>query len=558
MILSLHIENIAVVKKLDIDMKNGFTVLSGETGAGKSIIIDCLNLLGGARADREMIRSGESRAEVSAVFSDINSNAMSRLSELGFYAEDGVIMLSRTLSVDSASQARLNGRLIPLTMMREVATVLFNIHGQNDNQILLDRKNHIGIIDTYGGYLELLEAYSALYLELNEIKKSISSLNSDAMETNRLREMLKYQIEDINSTKLRQGEEEALIAESNKLQNAERIQKYRNLVDRALNGSEKGVGAIYLVERAESALSQLCEMVPEAENLSKRLLNIKYEMDDISATLSSVSDVQEGDPTERIDRIEARLDTISKLKRKYGATVEEILKFRDQAQERLDLIENSDDELVRLSERLNDLTERASEVALEIRRKRVDASRSLTRKITEVLEFLDMPKVRFEIAVEPLVEFDSRGLDKVEFLISANPGEPLLPIDRIASGGELARIMLSLKSVLNECDGIDTAVFDEIDTGISGKTSRKVGIKLRHIAKSTQVICVTHSAQIASLANQHLFISKGEDNGRVFAAIRELDMDGRIEEIARILGGIEISDTQRLAAKEMIYEGDSL
>ena len=378
------------------------------------------------------------------------------------------------------------------------------------------------------------------------------------MENNRLREMLRYQIKDIESVKLSVGEEEALIAESKRLQYAEKIKKHCMLVDRALRGSEKGAGASYLVDRAAQALGQLVDAIPEAQSLSERLNEVKYELDDIAEAAYSLCDVSDGDPTAKIDKIEGRLEAISKLKRKYGATVEDILKFKEDAEARLDRIDNSEEELEKLESRLSEVSAETERIALEIRSKRREAARSLTEKVTETLTFLDMPKFRFKVAVEPVSDFSPRGLDSAEFLISANPGEPLMPMIKIASGGELARIMLSLKSVLNQCDGIGTAVFDEIDTGISGKTSRKVGIKLRQIASDTQVICVTHSAQIASLANSHLFISKSEVDGRMQTAISELDYEGRVEEIARILGGIEISDIQRRAAREMIDEGASL
>lgn len=558
MILSLHIENVAVVKSLDIDMRGGFTVLSGETGAGKSIIIDCLNLLGGARADKDVIRSGERSACVSAVFGELSDTARAMIEDIGFSVDDGTVMLTRTVSADAASVARLNGRVITLSLLREIAAALFNIHGQNDNQRLLDKNNHLSLLDTYAGCESAVSDYSRLYRDILHIRCEIDSFKKDAMENNRLREMLRYQIKDIESVKLSVGEEEALIAESKRLQYAEKIKKHCMLVDRALRGSDKGAGASYLVDRAAQALGQLVDAIPEAQSLSERLNEVKYELDDIAEAAYSLCDVSDGDPTAKIDKIEGRLEAISKLKRKYGATVEDILKFKEDAEARLDRIDNSEEELEKLESRLSEVSAEAERIALEIRSKRREAARSLTEKVTETLTFLDMPKVRFKVAVEPVSDFSPRGLDSAEFLISANPGEPLMPMIKIASGGELARIMLSLKSVLNQCDGIGTAVFDEIDTGISGKTSRKVGIKLRQIASDTQVICVTHSAQIASLANSHLFISKSEVDGRMQTAISELDYEGRVEEIARILGGIEISDIQRRAAREMIDEGASL
>jgi len=554
MILSLHIENIAVVKSLDIDLDGGFTAMTGETGAGKSIIVDCLGVLGGARADKDMIRRGESVGEVSAVFGGINQRAKDIISELGFSTEDDTVMLSRTVFADAPAKARLNGRAITNSVLREISAALFNIHGQNDNQRLLNRENHLALLDIYAGCEEIVEEYSEIYKAVLHTRCRLDALSRDVMENNRMREMLRYQIEDIAALKLKEGEEEALVAESKRLQSAERIKKSCSLVERAVNGGDKGAGAIYLVDRAQSALLQISDAIPEAKALAERMGDVRYELEDICATMCDISGVADEDPTARIDKIEGRLDAISKLKRKYGSTVEEILKFKADAEARLDMIENSEEQTELLTRELKELEAKARDKALEIREIRARAAESLTARVVENLVFLDMPKVRFRIALEPTAELTARGLDAAEFLISANPGEPLMPMIKIASGGELARIMLSLKSVLNECDGIDTAIFDEIDTGISGKTSRKVGIKLREISAGTQVLCVTHSAQIASLATSHLFISKSEQDGRTCTAVTELDEAGRIEEIARILGGIEVSDTQRQAAREMIYE----
>ncbi len=557
MILSLHIENVAVVKSLDIDFKKGFTVLSGETGAGKSIIIDCLSLLGGCRADKELIRNGETRAEVSALFS-LNDAAAEVLESIGISADDGTIALSRTLSAETASQVRINGRAVTMSMLREISAALFNIHGQNDNQKLLDKKNHLRLLDSFAGCEADVADYLSDYKEIVKLRSDIEAFDRDVMENNRLAEMLRYQIEDINSLKLKDGEEETLSARSKKLQSVERIEKCLMLVDRALSGGERSAGAIYLIDKASSALTQLGDAVPEASELASRLLDIKYELEDISESAASLDSGVEGDPGAEIDRIESRLDAISKLKRKYGQNIREILEYRDEAQKKLDMIENADDQKAELCQKLGALCDVAKKKALGIREKRKRAAIALRKSVTENLAFLDMPKVRFEVGLEDSADFTPLGLDECEFLVSTNTGEPLMPMIKIASGGELARIMLSLKSVLNECDGIGTAVFDEIDTGISGKTSRKVGIKLREISKNTQVLCVTHSAQIASLATSHLYISKSEKDGRVETAVSELDDNGRVEEIARILGGIEISELQRSAAREMIEEGRAL
>ena len=558
MILTLHIENIAVVKTLDIDLDTGFNVLTGETGAGKSIIIDCLNLLGGCRADKEMIRNGETRAEVSAVFGELGKATLDVLSELGLSSEDGTLMLSRTLSADSASQVRVNGRLVTMSMIKEISSTLFNIHGQNDNQRLLDRKNHLSVLDTFARCEGAVAEYNEIFKQIVDVRNIIAAFDRDVMENNRLREMLKYQIEDIAALKLKAGEEETLSAKLKKLESAERIEKCLSLVERAINGGERSMGAVYLADKAASSLEQISDALPDAAELSARLADIKYELIDIAECAAALSDGGCDDPSAEIDRIEARLDAISKLKRKYGQTVEEILAYREEAQKRLDRLENSEDEKQELSEKLKSLSQRARALALSVREERRRAAHLLKKSVMENLAFLDMPKVRFEVSLTDARDFNANGLDECEFMIATNAGEPLMPMIKIASGGELARIMLSLKSVLNECDGIGTAIFDEIDTGISGKTSRKVGVKLCGISNGTQVICVTHSAQIASLAATHLYISKGEKDGRVMTSVQRLDDEGRVEEIARILGGIEISELQRSAARELIEEGKSL
>ena len=553
MLQSLHIENVAVVKRLDVDFSAGMTVLTGETGAGKSIIIDSLNLLSGSRADKELIRSGSDRAEVSAVFSALSEETVVALSELGFENEDGTIMLSRVMT-QSSSSARINGRPVTLALLREVSALLFGIHGQNDNLRLLDPKNHIEILDAYAENKEKREKYYELYRRILHIRAEIDSIVKDSRERIRVREMLKFQIDDIDSAKLREGEEEALEALVGKLRHLERINKCCALVEKALQGS-KGMGAIYLTDRASSALESISDAVPEAEALSSRLAEVKYELEDIAATVGELCELGDGDPTARLDKAEGRLDAISRLKRKYGSTVEEILQFRREAAEKLEYIETADDRKADLEDELERLCREAKELAKALRESRKRAALGLTRSVKETLTFLDMPKVAFEVSINAAPEFNPYGLDEVEFLISANPGEPLMPMARIASGGELARIMLSLKNVLNLADGIDTVIFDEIDTGISGKTSRKVGIKLKEIGKDAQVICVTHSAQIASLAHAHLFVSKKEVEGRTESAVSSLNDEQRVSEIARILGGIEITSAQRTAAREMILEG---
>ena len=553
MIKSLRIENIAVVRSVDIEFDNGMTVLSGETGAGKSIIIDSINLLLGSRADRELIRKGETQARVIAVFENINEKALAKLAEFGYDSDDGAVMISRIIG-ESSSSVRINGSPATLSVLREIAGTLINIHGQNDNQQLLNPKNHIHILDSYAAVGNELEEYKVFYKRMLTIEAEIDSASKDSMEQARMAEMLRFQISDIDSVRPKEGEEEMLEETVLKLRNLEKISKSCALVEKALMGG-KGMGAIYLTDRAAGALEAVSDSVAEAEALAERLNNIRYELEDIASAVSAISDVGSEDPTAKLDKAEARLDAISKLKRKYGSTVAEILRFREDAARKLDLLENADCRIEELKKELKEVSEKADIAAEKLYEKRKNAAKGLTFGVTDTLVFLEMPKVRFEVSVKKTGKFNAYGKDEVEFLISTNPGEPLLPMAKIASGGELARIMLSLKNVLNQCDGIETVIFDEIDTGISGKTSRKVGIKLKEIGRNSQVLCVTHSAQIASLADRHLFISKNEVEGRMETEVRSLDMEGRIGEIARILGGIEITDAQRKAAEEMIAQG---
>ena len=554
MIQSLHIENIAVVKSIDLDFGEGLTVLSGETGAGKSIIMDSLGLLLGNRAEKELIRTGEERAEVSAVFSELSRETLALLEELGFSTTDDSIMLSRTMT-QSSSSARLNGRAIPLTLLREIAGKLFNIHGQNDNQQLLDPKNHVSLLDAYAGCEEECAAYAEVYRQILHKRAEIDTLQRDAKEQARLCEILRFQIADIDAGKLKVGEEEALTELTKKLRSVEQITKCVTLVEKALKGGEKGKGAIYLTDRSAEALTAISDALPETEELIERLSNIRYELEDIAECVADLDEFGGDDALEKLDRAEGRLSTIEKLKRKYGSSVEEILAFRQDAAEKLDAIEHVEDRMIELREELANIESNAKAMATNLSQKRRSAAKGLTEKLRETLEFLDMPKVRFEVGMKATRDFSPVGCDEIEFLIATNAGEPLMPMAKIASGGELARIMLSLKNVLNECDGVNTVIFDEIDTGISGKTSRKVGIKLKEIGKSAQVLCVTHSAQIASLATHHLYISKQEIDGRVQTKVQELDEEGRVAEVARILGGIEVTEAQREAAREMIAEG---
>ncbi|MBE6530192.1 MAG: DNA repair protein RecN [Ruminococcaceae bacterium] len=552
MLTSLQIENIAVIRQVNVDFHSGFSALTGETGAGKSLLIDSLNLLLGNRVSRELVRTGESRAIVSAVFESISEPVITELSEMGISCEDGVLLLQKTLFADGKSQTRMNGQIVTQAMQKKVAGMLVSIHGQSDSQKLLQKSGHLSLVDSYCKPDAELKTYRGVYHAYRELESKLAALSADTAETLRRKEMLLYQIADIDALKLREGEEEAAEKERDRLLNLEKLNQNADLAYRALSGGEK-INAAALVRRAGSAISALSGIVDGAGELADRLSRVESELTDISETVLSFADNDIEDPTARIDRLESRLEAIAKLKRKYGSSIAEILAFRSRAAEELELIDCSDDRREELEIECNRLRKETEKLAGILHEKRKNAVRAITEQVTETLAFLDMPKVRFDIALSPC-EPNENGTDEAEFLIASNPGEPLLPMTKIASGGELSRIMLSIRSVINDRDGAGTVVFDEIDTGISGKTSRKIGIKLLQTAKNAQVLCVTHSAQIASLADTHYQVSKTEREGRSETKVRKLTADERVEEIARILGGIHITDAQREAAREMIEE----
>ncbi len=551
MIHSFHIENIAVIRRADIELDQGFSVLTGETGAGKSMIIDSINLLLGNKVPREIIRTGAERATVSAVFESLSEDVTVRLAEMGFSSEDGTWMLQKTLSLDGRSRALLNGQAITQSVQREIARLLISIHGQNDNQKLLQKGTHLSLVDAYARPHDL-EEYRETYAELRRVQKEIASISQSEAEKLRLREMLSYQIADIDALKLVDGEEERLTRERDRLANAEQINRLASGVYRALRGSEKG-SAMELVSRSERALEALSSMIEGAETLAERLSAVYSELEDIAELSMAFCDDDREDPTARIDRIEGRLDAISKLKRKYGGSIAEILTFRNTAAVRLVGLENADEHLAKLQKQEQALLIKAKALAANLTKERKKAAEEIEAAVLQTLAFLDMPKIKFKVGFSPC-DLCEGGADDVEFLVATNPGEPLLPLIKIASGGELSRMMLALRTVLGDREGVGTVIFDEVDTGVSGKTARKVGLKLLEVSRTVQVICVTHSAQVSSLADAHYLITKTEKEGRAETAITLLDTSDRIEELARILGGISVTDAQRAAAREMLEE----
>ena len=559
MLLSLHIENIAVIKCVDFDFRPGFMVLTGETGAGKSIVIDSINLLLGAKSERELVRTGAPSAMVSGLFGDLSDGIVAKLSDIGIdIGEDGTILVQRILTSDGRSKINVNGRTVSLALLKSITPLLVNIHGQSDTASLMDSKNHLELLDTYAKNGDILTEYSVAYNDLEAIRRQIADITAKARESARLKEILEYQIADIDSLSLRDGEEEELIEKKVKIKNSEKITRNSEFVFKALKGSEKG-SVSYLLDRSVTALSQLADVVPNYREYSERLRDVLYQVDDIAEEVYAVLGDSEGDPEDALNRIESRLDKISKLKRKYGLTVAAVLAFRDKAAEDLETLENSDALLKSLVSKERTAYKKALALANKLHDSRVAASKGLEGAVKETLEFLDMPKVVFFVSMREQYSGEDKvltpvGSDNVEFYISANRGSDAQPLSKIASGGELSRIMLALKSVIADKDGIPTIIYDEIDAGVSGKTARKIGIKMLDLSKSAQLFCVTHSAQIASLADLHFLISKSDVNGATETGVRELDTDGRIAELSRILGGIDITEAQRAAAVDMLND----
>lgn len=559
MLISLHIENLAVIKCIDIDFFDGFMAMTGETGAGKSIIIDSINLLLGAKADKELIRTGESSAMVSGVFRNLSEATYDILRENGVSDDgEGNILIQRTVSADGRSSIKINGRTVTLTVLRDVASALVSIHGQSDTAALSDENYQLNLIDMYAGTEALISEYKEHFSRFEKIRQEKRELMAKEHERERLSEILSYQINDIDSYSLHDGEEEELVERKMKIKSSERILKNAGFAFKALKGSEKG-SVSFLLDKSATALEQISDVVGEFSEYSEKMREILYQVEDIAEEVyAQISDMDDN-PDDALNEIESRLDKISKLKRKYGLTVKDVLEFRERAAEELQALENSDELIKKLEKEELSAYDESLKIAEQIHAKRVLAAGKIETEVKKTLEFLDMPKVVFFISVtEELEEGKKRlsptGYDTVTFFISANRGVDPQPLSKVASGGEMARVMLALKSVIADKDGTKTIVFDEIDAGVSGKTARKIGIKMQSLSKNTQILAVTHSAQIASVADVHYLISKSDVNGATETAVNLLDRDGRIAELSRILGGIAVTEAQKKAAIDMLDE----
>ncbi len=550
MLASLHIENIALIRRLDLELDEGFCAFTGETGAGKSILIDSIGLLCGARGERELIRSGEDYALVEGMFfaTQETSNALEALEV--FPDEDGSFFLQRRLNVDGRSIAKIGGRTVPLAKLREAASYLLNIHGQQDTQTLSGEDRQRDLLDRFASDGILLDSYREAYRNHARIKREMRELTERAEALEERRDLLSYQVQELTHAKLRAGEEAELNAEHALLANSEKVVENAHDAFGALYAEEQS--ALAQLKRAMTAVGRLVPIVSECKEYLDRLDDVKAELTDIAESLSPLTADRE-DTAGRLDAVETRLDKLSALQRKYKTDEQGLLDKLAKAKADLSLLENNASDMDGLKKELADAEQKLHDAAGSLRRARREAAENLSTRVQNELAELDMPKVRFLIRVDE-GGFTPDGADLIDFAVSANAGEEPKPIGKIASGGELSRIMLCLQCVLADVESIPTLIFDEIDTGISGKTNEKIGHMMNRIAQNgnTQVICVTHAAQLAARASHHYFISKSEQNGRTQTDIELLDRDGRIGELARIMGGLQVTDAVKKAAEELL------
>mgnify|MGYP003289024420 CR=1 FL=1 len=548
MLSLLHIENIAVIECADISFDRGFNVLTGETGAGKSIVIDAISAILGQRAYRDMIRTGTQKASVRAVFTDVP--------KLDWFAENGVeydpeTVIHRDVFLDGKNICRVNGCLVSVSILNKLGTQLIDIHGQHDSAALFDESKHLEYLDLFAGNEDLRLIYSEKYQNVADLRKEIDRISMDEGEKMRRMETLRYQIAEIEKADLEIGEDDALESRRKVLQNAEKLSDSMNAAVECLYGGDDTDGAASLLAQAQQELARMSRYTDSFASLQERITDLMYQVQDAAEELKDAKDDMEYSADE-LERIEERLDVIHKLRRKYGATCEDILSYLENAKQELDDIEFADDHLERLKSKLSMAEKDAWDAANTLRENRAAFAKSLSERILNELTQLDMPKVQFSCEFTK-TDLSLNGADAIAFYMSANAGEALKPLSKVASGGELARIMLAMKNVLAEKDSIDTLIFDEVDTGVSGRAAQKVAEKLRSVASTKQVLCVTHLPQLAALASTHLLIAKEERQGRTYTTVTPLDTEGRKQELARIIGGAQITDTTLKSAEEMLF-----
>lgn len=552
MLSLLHIENIAVIECSDISFNKGFNVLTGETGAGKSIVIDAISAIMGERAYRDMIRTGTNKASVRAVFTQVP--------ELSWFQENGVeydpeTVIQRDIFLDGKNVCRVNGSLVSVSILRKLGIQLINIHGQHDSASLFDEENHLRFLDAFADNEALRMDYQGKYIAVSKLRREIDRMSMDESEKLRRMETLKYQIAEIEKAELQPGEDEELEQRRKLLQNSEKLSQGLDEATEALLGGDESDGAAALLAQAAYALSRIARYSDDYSAFQERLTDLKYQVQDIADEVRDARDDLSYSADE-LEAIESRLDVIHRLRRKYGTDCREILEYLDKAQKELDEIEFADDRVEQMKKELAQKEKAAWDAALTLRKNRQENAEIMSRKILTELSQLDMPKVQFACRFRE-TELTENGADAVAFYLSANIGEDLKPLSKVASGGELARIMLSMKNVLAEKDQVGALIFDEVDTGVSGRAAQRIAEKLRSLARHKQVLCVTHLPQMAALADNHMLISKAERNGRTFTTVTPLDREGRKQELARIIGGTHITETTLKSAEEMLVTESS-
>ena len=546
MLQLLHIENIAIIEQADIEFTPGFNVLTGETGAGKSIVIDAMSAVLGQRASRELIRTGASKAFVSACFSGIPALIMD---EFGI-EPDEELLLQREIHADGKNVCRVNGRPFTVTQLKLLGNRLLNIHGQHDGQQLLDEEQHLIYLDAFGRVEALLDSYRGRYEALQAIERQIRSLQIDEAEKARRMDTLRYQIEELERAHLKSGEEEELLSRRNFLRNSEKFISAVEGAHFSLSGDDASGGALTLLRQAKDFLAPIRSLDDDYASLHERMEQLYSELYDLAETVSDQRDNFDFSPNE-LDDVEGRLDQLYRLKKKYGPSVEDMIDYLERCRGELEAIEYAGDTLLQLENERTKAKSAAQKAACELSRARQLAATELEKQILAELQQLDMGKIRFSVSFEEQ-ELADNGMDSVRFLMSANLGEELRPIHKIASGGELARIMLAMKNVLSEQDQVGTMVFDEVDTGVSGRAAQKVAEKMARISRNKQVLCVTHLPQLAAMADTHFSVEKGEANGRTYTKVVQLDRPCRRAELARLTGGAHVSEVILSGAEELL------
>lgn len=557
MLTTLYIENIAVIEKTSIDFSQGLNVLTGETGAGKSIIIDSINAIMGQRTSKELVRTGAKTALVTAQFDDVNDTVKAKLAELGYNNEDDdTLILQRTISATGKSSCKINARPASVTVLKEVAKNLINIHGQHESYELFSPDTHIDYIDSFGELKNELEDYREKYKKYKALKKQLNEANSD--ESARLHEidLLTYQTTELFNADVQPDEIEQLENERIILMNSEKIFTLLNDSRELLDGDERTAGGIEAVESAMNYIQRAASLNADYESISESITDVYYNLRDCIESISDAADSVESDP-QRLEEIDERLDLLNRLTRKYSCECNELPALAEKMQTRLEELLSYDKNRDQLEADYKESEYNARVSAQKLSSIRKKTAKVFSERVREEMSFLNMPNVQIVTQFEN-TDFYEKGTDKVEFLISANPGEPPRPVAKIASGGELSRMMLAIKTVLASTEDIDTLIFDEVDTGISGSAAQKVGMKLKEVSKSSQVLCVTHQAQLAALADAHYLISKQVEDGRTFTQVKLLDFDGRKHELARIIGGVNITDAALAHAESMLKESEIL